>query len=117
MSYNVIFARSFKLSLTELERRFRNVKEDARVAIRALSENPNLGVVIPGGVGIRKLRVRNSDLARGKSGGYRLLYWVGGQPEPTVYLLLLYFKGDRGDVTRDDLQQLLDDLAGEIGSP
>lgn len=117
MSYNVVLSRSFKLSVKELERRFRSVKEDARVAIRALMQNPNLGVVIPGSSGIRKLRVRNRDLARGKSGGYRLLYWIGGQPEPTIYLLLLYFKGDQAEVTRAELQQLLDDLAGEIGQP
>jgi hypothetical protein len=70
-----------------------------------------LGVVIPGGSGVRKLRVRNSDLGKGKSGGYRLLYYVEDHPIPTIYLLFLYAKSDREDVTRRELKQLLEELA------
>ena len=74
---------------------------------------PKLGVVIPGGSGVRKLRIRNTDLSKGKSGGYRLLYCVEDQPVPTIYVLLLYAKSGREDVTRRELKQLLDEMAAE----
>ena len=76
MSYKVVFTQSFKRSIKRLEKRFRHVKADVHIAIQVLLQNSKLGVTIPGGSGIRKLRVQNSDLTKGKSGGYRLLYFV-----------------------------------------
>jgi len=78
-------------------------------------QTPRLGLVIPGSSGVRKLRVRNTDLAKGKRDGYSLLYYVEDQPVPTIYLLLLYAKSDQEDVTRQELKQLLDELADERG--
>lgn len=115
MSYNLVLTPSFKKSVRKLKKRFRHVKGDVRVAIQVLLQTPRFGVVIPGGSGVRKLRVRNTDLGKGKRGGYRLLYCVEDQPVPTIYLLLLYAKSDREDVTRQELKQLLDELAGEMG--
>ena len=114
MNYSVVLTRSFKRSVKRLEKRFRHVKNDVRIAIQVLLQSPRLGVVVPGTSGMRKLRVRNTDLSKGKSGGYRLLYYVEDQPAPTIYLLLLYAKSDREDVTRRELQQLLDELAAEM---
>ena len=113
MSYRVIFTSSFKNSVKDLEQRFARVKEDARIAIEVLLQEPKLGVVIPSGGGIRKLRVRNSDQGRGKSGGYRLLYYVEDQQQQALYVLLLYAKSDRDDVTRKELQDLLDAVESE----
>lgn len=113
MNYNVVLTHSFKQSVKRLGKRFRHVKDDVRLAIESLERMPQLGAQIPGGEEVRKLRVTNSDLMRGKSGGYRLLYKLAEQPEPTLYLLLLYAKSDQEDVTKDELRQLLDDLTGE----
>ncbi len=113
MSYKVILTHSFKQSVKRLGKRFRHVKEDVRTAVEALERTPQLGVQIPDGSEVRKLRVANSDLAKGKSGGYRLLYKLTDQPEPMLYLLLLYAKSDQEDVTKDELRQLLDDLTQE----
>ena len=115
MSYNVVLTPSFKHSVKKLKKRFRHVKDDVSVAVRVLLQTPRLGVVIPGGSGVRKLRVRNTDLGKGKRGGYRLLYYVEDQPVPTIYLLLLYAKSDREDVTRRNLKQLMDESADEMG--
>lgn len=109
----VVLTQSFKQSVKRLGKRFRHVKDDVRVAIESLEHMPQLGAQIAGGDEVRKLRVANSDLMRGKSGGYRLLYKLAEQPEPTIYLLLLYAKSDQGDVTKDELRQLLDDLTNE----
>ena len=67
MSYRVIFTSSFRKSVKHLEKRFPRVKEDVRIAVEVLLQEPKLGVVIPSGGGIRKLRVRSSDQGRGKS--------------------------------------------------
>ena len=59
MSYNLVLTRSFKHGVKRLQKRFRHVKGDVRVAIQVLLQTPRLGVVISGGSGVRKLRVRN----------------------------------------------------------
>lgn len=97
MSYKVVLATPFKLSLEKLKKRYRP-----------------LGVVIPGSSGIRKLRLRNSDTLKGKSGGYRLLYYFTHEPSETIFLLLLYAKSDQADVTKKELETLLDELNKEI---
>jgi mRNA-degrading endonuclease RelE of RelBE toxin-antitoxin system len=114
MSYSVVLTPSFKRSIKRLKKRFRHVRDDVRIAVRVLLQAPRLGVVIPGGSGVRKLRVRNTDLPKGESSGYRLLYTVEDQPRPTLYLLLLYAKSDQEDVTRHELRELLDELADEM---
>ncbi len=40
-------------------KRFRSVKKDIKNAIEVLLENPELGVEIQGGSGVRKVRVKN----------------------------------------------------------
>lgn len=115
MSYNIVLTESFKHSVRQLKKRFRHVTDDVGVAIEVLLQSPRLGVVIPGGSGVRKLRVRNTDLGKGKSRGYRLLYYVEDQPTPTIFLLLVYAKSHREDVTRRELRQLLDEWANEMG--
>lgn len=113
MSYNIVFAQSFKRSIKRLEKRFRHVKSDVHLAIQVLLQNPKLVVAIPGGSGIRKIRLQNSDLTKGKSGGYRLLYYVEEQPKANLYLLLLYSKSDQEDVTHQELQELLNELGAK----
>lgn len=114
MSYKIVLAPSFKQSLKKLKKRYRHVKDDTRTAIQVLLQSPKLGVVTPGGSGIRKLRVRNTDLDKGKSGGYRLLYYVVDEPNATIYLLLIYAKSDRTDVSRRELESLLNELDDEV---
>jgi len=110
MNYNVIFGNSFKRSVKKLEKRFPCVKKDVRTAVEVLLENPELGVLIPDGSGIRKLRLRNSDMKRGKSGGYRLLY-LFDQTSESIYFLLLYAKSDRENITQHEIQELLEQLS------
>jgi len=114
MDYQVVLTTSFRHSIKRLEKRFRHVKDDVRTAIRQLQQNPRQGTVIPGGFGARKVRVLNTDLGKGKSGGYRLIYYVEDLPTPIIYLLLLYAKSDRDDVTRSELKRLLDELINEM---
>lgn len=111
-SYKIVLATSFKASVRKLKR-FRNVKDDVKSAIAILLEEPRLGDVIPGGFGVRKLRVINSDISKGKRSGYRLIYLIEDEPTPTIYLLFLYFKSDRSDISVSEIQQLLKELADE----
>jgi mRNA-degrading endonuclease RelE of RelBE toxin-antitoxin system len=113
MTYNVQFTTSFKQSVKKLKRRYPHIQDDIRDGIELLLQIPRLGVVIPNSSGIRKVRLPNQDAKRGKSGGYRLLYYLEDDQSQTLYLLFVYSKSDRVNVTQHELKQLLDEISGK----
>lgn len=65
-------------------------------AVDLVSANPEVGDLIVGTGGCRKVRLAGKG--RGKSGGYRLItfYKVGDK----VFLLTVFSKGDRANLTQ-----------------
>jgi mRNA-degrading endonuclease RelE of RelBE toxin-antitoxin system len=53
-----------------------------------------------------KVRAGNSDIPTGKSGGYRLIYQLIS-PE-CIYLLLIYAKSDREDITVGEIEDAIE---------
>lgn len=77
--------------------------EEYRALQLHLVGRPDAGVLIPGSGGLRKLRWRLPG--RGKRGGARVIYYwqsAAGQ----LYLLFLYPKGVRSDLSRRELRLL-----------
>jgi hypothetical protein len=69
----------------------------------ALSGEPDIGAVIKGGGGIRKLRWAASG--RGKSGGARIIYyWQAAQDK--ILMLTAYAKGAQQDLTDEQVRDL-----------
>jgi hypothetical protein len=69
----------------------------------ALILRPDLGVVIPGGGGIRKVRWR--EAGRGKRSGIRVVYYWQVTPD-RFYMLYAYRKSEAGDLTQAQLRFL-----------
>ena len=60
-----------------------------------------------------KVRAAGSDVKRGKRGGYRLIYfWKTG--EMKIYLLAVYFKGEKVEITKKEIETLLKKLNQEL---
>jgi len=84
--------------------------EEYRALQFHLIVRPGAGVVIPGSGGLRKLRWRLA--ARGKRGGARLIYYW----KPTakrIFLLFLYPRNVRSDLSRSQLRTLRNLVAGD----
>ena len=111
MAYKVKLTASFKHSVKKLKRRYPHIKDDLQAGIEMLLQTPQLGVVIAGSGGIRKVRLSNSDAKRGKSGGYRLLYYFEDHESQTLFLLFVYSKSDRANVTQQELKQFLTEMS------
>jgi len=52
-----------------------------------------------------KVRVRNSDVQKGKSGGYRVIYYL--KTETQILLVTMYSKSDRSDITTTKIREIL----------
>jgi hypothetical protein len=87
--------------------------EEYRLLQWALILRPDAGDVIPGAGGLRKLRWRLPG--RGTRGGARLIYYLD-MGSRRIFLLLMYAKNERSDLTpaeRRALRALIaDDLEG-----
>ncbi|MCA9436820.1 MAG: type II toxin-antitoxin system RelE/ParE family toxin [Candidatus Omnitrophica bacterium] len=68
-----------------------------------LAENPTAGVLVKGGGGIRKLRWRSGG--KGKRGGSRVIYFHHSSKMP-LYLLTLYEKNEKDDLSPKDLKEI-----------
>ena len=88
------------------------LSEDERAkVINRVASNPTAGDLIPGTGGARK--VRFAGRGKGKSGGYRVITFYAGARVP-VFLLALYSKGERADLSkaeRNELRSILGSLA------
>lgn len=56
-------------------------------------------------------RVKNSDIQKGKSAGYRLIYLV--ESATSILLLAIYSKSERSDITEEEIQAIADYYADE----
>lgn len=71
-------------------------EKDVEAIVTFLARTPDAGDVIKGSGGCRKLRV--AGRGKGKSGGYRLITFFSG-PDIPLYLLAVYGKGDRSNLS------------------
>jgi len=70
-----------------------------------LAINPEAGLLIPQGRGLRKLRW--AIPGKGKSGGLRVIYYWYSE-EGIIYLLFPYLKSDQGDLTQKQMKLLIE---------
>lgn len=80
------------------------VSDEERAAIvDTLANRPDAGDLIVGTGGARKVRFRRPGT--GKSGGYRVITYFGGGDIP-VYLLTMFAKGQRGNLSHADINAI-----------
>jgi len=81
--------------------------EEIQRIVDHLARNPDAGELIPGTGGARKVRFRGRG--HGKSGGYRVVTAWADQRTP-VFLLSVFAKGDRIDLTPAERNALRDTI-------
>lgn len=96
----------FQRKLKNLAKKYRQVPTDLQPVLKQLQHGEFLGDQIPGiGFTTMKVRIRNSDTQKGKSGGYRLIYWISSTE--LIVLLDIYSKSDQGDIELDEIRQII----------
>lgn len=101
----------YKQNLRDLSKRFRNIRSDVQSIIEQLQQGNIIGDKI-GGIGeeyvIYKVRIRNSNIQKGKSAGYRLIYQI--ESPTSILLLTIYSKSDRKDIDVNEIRDIVADF-------
>jgi mRNA-degrading endonuclease RelE of RelBE toxin-antitoxin system len=102
----VAYTLEFKRNLRQLAKKYRRIRSDVQPLINKLIQGKTPGDQIPGvRYEVFKARVRNSDTTRGKSGGYRIIYYRSGNG-PTV-LVTIYSKSEQSDIAPAEIRRII----------
>jgi mRNA-degrading endonuclease RelE of RelBE toxin-antitoxin system len=107
MSYSIIAVPTFRKELKKLAKKYPSLKTDLAVLFESLEENPIQGTSL--GKNCYKIRLAISSKGKGKSGGARLITNFVIADE-TVYLLSIYDKSDKENLTDKELHELLEEV-------
>ncbi len=104
---------TFSRNLRTLAKKYRSIQNDIQPVIEQLEQGELPGDQIPGvGYAVFKLRVRNSDIQKGKSGGYRLIYYV--KTATRIILLTIYAKSEQVDIVADGIQSIITEYKEDV---
>lgn len=97
---------TFRRNLRTLAKKYRSIRDDVQPIIEQLERGELPGDRISGlNYEVFKLRVKNSDIQKGKRGGYRLLYYV--KTTTAIILLTLYSKSEQADIAAEDVKSII----------
>lgn len=108
----VRFTPEFKRNLRALAKKYRHIRSDVQPVINQLVSGNFIGDQIPRtGFTVFKVRVRNSDLRKGKRAGYRLIYYLQSQNE--IILITIYSKTEQSDVSAARIRRIVQQFEGK----
>jgi len=97
---NIQALSTFSKDVKRLYKKYKNLPDDLKVLNKILKENPLAGISL--GDNLFKVRLANSSIPTGKSGGFRVVYYYydGGN---SLYLATLFSKRDMENISDEKL--------------
>jgi len=109
---DVAFTAEFKRNLRALAKKYHHIRSDVQPVIEQLQHGELVGDQVPGtGYTVFKVRVRNRDVSRGKSGGYRVVYYL--KTTSNIILITIYSKTEQSDVSAAKIQRVIAEFQQE----
>lgn len=104
MSYNVLSIPPFDKQLKQLTKKYPSLKNEFGKLLESLEDKPEQGTAL--GNNCYKIRIAIASKGKGKSGGARVItnFIIA---EATVYLLSIYDKSEKENLTGKELKELL----------
>ncbi len=103
---DIEFTPEFKRNIRQLSKKYRNIKNDVQPFIEQLKNGHLEGDQISGvGYTVFKVRIKNSDVRKGKSAGYRVIYFL--QTIDKIILITVYSKSEQGDISTKKIRELI----------
>jgi mRNA-degrading endonuclease RelE of RelBE toxin-antitoxin system len=106
-SIQILFTSDFQVQLRRLNKRYRSLRADLQTLFDELQSGNCPGDRIPGtAYTVFKVRVKNSDIQKGKSAGYRAIYQV--RDNICILLVTLYSKSDESTFPASEIREIID---------
>ena len=107
MNYKVLLTPPFEKQSKKLVKKYPSLKKEIASLINSLEFDPEQGTSI--GQHCFKIRISIASKQKGKSGGARIITYVI-VIESLVYLVSIYNKSERADISNAELKQLLNQI-------
>lgn len=105
----VFFTPEFKRNVRALAKKYHHIQSDVQPFIEKIQRGELIGDKVQGtGYAIFKVRIRNSDVSRGKSGGYRVIYYL--KTATAVILVTIYSKTEQSDISSAKIKKILSEF-------
>jgi len=102
----------FRRDIKRLRKKYSNIRTDLESLQSTLERGDTPGDKIQGlGYDAYKVRMRNTDAAKGKRGGYRVIYYV--RLSDFIVLVTIYSKSEQTDISVDQLKHIISDYEQE----
>jgi len=103
MSYRIETIPRFEKNVKKLKKKFPKIKTDLVDFVTELSNNPELGIHL--GENIFKVRIQNSSIPTGKSGGFRVITYY--KTNDILYLVTIYSKTEQDNILTNKLKKIV----------
>jgi len=104
MNLKIISLESFSKDVKKLYKKYRKIADDLKVLEKELYSDPKCGIEL--GSNCYKIRLKNSSVPTGKSGGFRVIYYYL-DARSNVYLMAMYSKSELENISDDRLVEIL----------
>ncbi len=105
-SIEIALTLRFQKDLRDLAKRYRSIRKDLQILITQLQTGEMPGDEVAGAkYQVFKVRLKNSDTRKGKSGGYRVIYYL--KTSQAIILVTIYSKSDFSDVSNETIEEAI----------
>jgi len=107
---NIDLTPEYRRKLKSLAKKYRNIRSDLQPLILELQQGNIVGDRLTGfglELYVYKVRVKNSNIKKGKSAGYRLIYLL--ESKTSILLLTIYSKSEQEDITINEINSILNE--------
>jgi mRNA-degrading endonuclease RelE of RelBE toxin-antitoxin system len=108
MNYEIIATPRFKRDIKRLAKKYLSLKKEYIILINELEKDPLQGISL--GDNCYKIRISIASKGKGKSGGARVITHIVIK-EKIVFLLTIYDKSEKENITDRELNELLSQLS------
>ena len=106
----IIFSELSELQIKKLAKKYKTIISDLDLFFTNIEQDDiDIGKKLQGfNISIYKARVRNSANNKGKSGGFRIIYYF--KSDNILYVLAIYSKSEKGNINNKLIMQTLKHL-------
>jgi mRNA-degrading endonuclease RelE of RelBE toxin-antitoxin system len=105
-SIYIEYTARFQRDVRALAKRYRNIRGDIQSLLDRLQAGEILGDRVQGiDYTVFKIRVKNSSIQKGKSAGYRVLYYLKARDR--IIMITIYSKSDLSDIPAEEIRDIL----------